>query len=150
MNTRSLTSPSVFGQWPRPRYLDTLDPRLWICPNIGSRSDYHTLVFNFAFDFLVLCFLGSGIPHKSSLLGVGFALDTQAPCTLFSGFTHESRQSPIIKHSALAIDTWAPVARMPSFGQETKSAMVSTLVTIKLGKHGLAHFFVKVLVHGQT
>ena len=42
------------GLWFITRYLGTLEPRLWIYPNIGSCTDYHTLVFDFALDILAL------------------------------------------------------------------------------------------------
>ena len=91
--------------WLRPRCIVslTLDPKPPVM--YTHTCTHHTLVFDFTLDIQRLCILGSGIPHKSNLLVFGFALDTRTPCTLFSGFTHKSHQPPIIRHSALAIDT---------------------------------------------
>ena len=75
-------SPSVFGF-----SLDTLD-RLWICPNIASCNDYHTLVSEFALDIRALCILGfvyhSQIESTRRWLRPWYS----GACTLFSGFTH--------------------------------------------------------------
>ena len=112
-STASPTIPGCFawslaphGIWLLPRYLSTSDPRLWICANIASCTDYHTLISDFALDIYIF----GNLAQKSSLLGVGFAPDTRPPCTLLSGFTHESRHAPIMIHLALAINTRAPVA----------------------------------------
>ena len=50
----------------RPRFIVSLnlDPRLWVCPNIWSCTDYHTLLFVFALDIQRLCLLGFWYPSQ--------------------------------------------------------------------------------------
>ena len=121
----------TLGLWLRPRsmvspwilwYLDTR--ALWILDSgfaqtSGQREHstswsctyYHTLVFNFALDIRALCILGSAwYPLQIEPTRRWLRPWYSSACTLFSGFTKESRQAPISRHSALAIDTWAPVA----------------------------------------
>ena len=125
----------------RPRYpgashknLKNLDTwALWILDSGFAQTSRHALIItpkDSVYANLKIVF--------DPTLVFDFALNTRAPCTIFSSFTHELLQAPIIRHLALAIDTWVPMAHYPS--GEGNSAMLplvrtkSAMVTRKIGK----------------
>ena len=140
LNTRSLASPSILGHF---------GSSLWICPNMGSCTAYHTLVFDFALDIRAFCILVSGIPHKSSLLGDGFSLDILVPAPSYLA-SPTNRVMHRLSDTRLSIST--SIHGCQWHIREGDSAMPplvrkkSVMVTRKRGKHGLAHFSVKALV----